>query len=175
MPGMATKTPPSPSCVHGTVVRGHGVASGRAGDPRFPRGTVALQAPFFRERGLDLSGFFPGTVNVDVSPWSFSPGPDALRFERVKWHPDVPPETFSFARATLVRKGERRPALVYWPHPETKPDHFQPPGVVEILAPRVPGLEPGDAVAIEAGPDQARWIWRGDDALPPSFFVACGS
>ena len=172
---MATGKTLRPFLVHGTVVHGHGVASGRSGDPRFPRGTVAMQLPFFRARGLDLAGFFPGTVNVDVSPWSFAPGPAALRFERVKWHPDVPAETFSFARAALFRKGRRHPALVYWPHPETKPDHFQPPGVVEILATRVPGLEPGDAVALETAPGQALWTWRGDDARPPSFFVACDS
>ncbi len=159
--------------VYGAVVRGHGVASGRSGDPRFPGGTVAMQIPFFRKRGLDLSGFFPGTVNVDVTPWSFRPGPDALLFERVKWHPEMPAETFSFARVAIVRKAVRRPALVYWPHPETKPEHFQPAGVVEILAPRIPGLEPGDAVAIESDPAQARWEWLGDTA--PSAAAPSGS
>ncbi|MBQ3811294.1 MAG: hypothetical protein II839_10795 [Kiritimatiellae bacterium] len=153
-----------PFRVYGAVVPGHGVASGRSGDPRFPGGTVAMQIPFFRERGLDLAGFFPGTINVDVSPWSFRPGPEARRFERVKWHPEMPAETFSFARVTLVRKDVCRPAMVYWPHPETKPEHFQPAGVAEILAPRIEGLEPGDAVAIESDPAQARWVWRGDTA-----------
>ncbi len=152
------------SRVYGAVVRGHGVASGRSGDPRFPGGTIAMQIPFFRARGLDLAGFFPGTINVDVSPWSFRPGPEARRFERVAWHPGTPAETFSFARVTLVRKGVRIPALVYWPHPETKPEHFQPTGVVEILAPRIEGVEPGDAVAIESDPAQAAWDWRGDRA-----------
>lgn len=162
-----------PAKVHGTVVRGHGVASGRSGDPRFPGGTIAMQLPHFRALGLDLAGFFPGTVNVDVAPWSFRPGPAALRFERVKWHPEAPAETFSFARAVLVRNGERHRALVYWPHPETKPEHFQPAYVVEILATPVPGLEPGDAVEIETDPSQARWTWRGDRAA--ASFVACGS
>ena len=73
-------------------------------------------------------------------------------------------ETFSFARVTLVRHGVRHAALLYWPHPETKPEHFQPAGVVEILAPRIDGIEPGDAVAIESDPDQALWDWRGDRA-----------
>lgn len=159
--------------VYGAVVRGHGVASGRAGDPRFPGGTIAMQLPFFRKLGLDLSGFFPGTVNVDVTPWAFRPGPEARRFELVKWHPVAPAETFSFARATLVRGGVRHPALVYWPHPETKPEHFQPAGVVELLAPRIDGLEPGDAVAVETEPAQARWDWRGDTA--PSSAAPPGS
>ena len=147
----------SPETVPGTVVRGHGVASGRAGDPRFPGGTVAMQIPFFRALGLDLSGFHPGTMNVDCAPRSFRPGPGALLFERVKWHPEMPAETFSFARATFIRGGERFPAWIYWPHPETKPEHFQPGGVAEVIAPRVPGLAYGDRVLLETTSDQARW------------------
>ena len=151
--------PPAPAAaVAGVVVRGHGVASGRAGDPRFPGGTIAMQVPFFRALGLDLAGFHPGTLNVDCSPLRFRPGPGALRFERVKWHPDAPAETFSFARATLVRGGVRLPAWIYWPHPETKPEHFQPGGVVEILAPFVPGLAYGERVALETEPSQALWL-----------------
>ena len=117
----------APQRTPGVVVRGHGVASGRAGDPRFPHGTVAMQIPFFRERGLDLAGF----------------------------HPEMPAETFSFARATLVRDGARFPAWIYWPHPETKPEHFQPGGVAEVIAPPVPGLAYGDRVVLETMPDQA--------------------
>ncbi len=143
--------------VPGVVVRGHGVASGRAGDPRFPHGTIAMQIPFFRALGLDLAGFHPGTINVDCAPRSFRPGPDALLFERVKWHPDMPAETFSFARATLVRDGARFPVWIYYPHPETKPEHFQPGGVAEVIAPPVPGLACGDRVTLETSPDQARW------------------
>ena len=147
----------APQRTPGVVVRGHGVASGRAGDPRFPHGTVAMQIPFFRERGLDLAGFHPGTVNVDCAPLRFRPGPEALLFERVKWHPEMPAETFSFARATLVRDGARFPAWIYYPHPETKPEHFQPGGVAEIIAPLVPGLAYGDRVVLETTPDQALW------------------
>ena len=146
-----------PQAVPGVVVRGHGVASGRAGDPRFPRGTIAMQIPFFRALGLDLSGLHPGTLNVDCAPLSFRPGPAARLFERVKWHPEMPAETFSFARATLVRDGARYPAWIYWPHPETKPEHFQPAGVAEVIAPPVPDLATGDRVALETTPDQARW------------------
>jgi len=33
-----------------------------------------MQIPFFRERGLDLAGFHPGTMNVDCAPLRFRPG-----------------------------------------------------------------------------------------------------
>ena len=147
----------TPESIPGVVVHGHGVASGKSGDPRFAGGTIALQIPHFRALGLDLSAFHPGTINVDVSPRAFHPGPGALLFERVKWHPEWPAETFSFARAVLVHRGVRHPAYVYWPHPDTKVGHFQPRGVAEIIAPRIPGLAYGDSVALETTPDQALW------------------
>ena len=145
------------TAIAGVVVRGHGVASGRAGDPRFPIGTIAMQMPCFQALGLDLSGFHPGTMNVDCAPFRFRPGPRALLFERVKWHPEMPAETFSFARATLLHRGVRHPAWIYWPHPETKPEHFQPGCVAEVIAPRIEGLAYGDAVTLETTPDQAAW------------------
>lgn len=151
-----------PETVHGVVVRGHRVASGLARDPRFPRGTIAAQAPVFRALGVDLSPFLPATLNVDVSPWSFSPGPRATTLRLVKWHPDAPPETFSFADARLEWKGRTVRAAVYWPHPETKPEHFQPPGIVEVLAEPLEGLEYGDQVALRAAPGTAEWSWLGD-------------
>ena len=40
--------------VKGIVREGYGVASGRSENPRFPRGTIEMQKPFFREQGLDL-------------------------------------------------------------------------------------------------------------------------
>ena len=51
----------------------------------------------------------------------------------------------------------RKPAWIYWPHPETKPEHFQPGGVAEVIAPPVPGLAYGNRVLLETTPDQARW------------------
>jgi hypothetical protein len=49
--------------VSGQIQIGYGVASGRAHNPRFPQGTIEMQKPFFRERGLDLSPYFSGTIN----------------------------------------------------------------------------------------------------------------
>ena len=54
--------------INGTVVRGHGVASGCAGDPRFPAGTLGLQLPIFASLGLQLDGFYHGTINVSLAP-----------------------------------------------------------------------------------------------------------
>ena len=130
--------------VNGKVVAGHGVASGRAGDPRFPDGTLGLQWPYFEELGLDLDGIFRGTVNVSVKPLTPRPINAMHTFRKVKWHPDCPAEDFSFF-AIQIRVGvsDFKDGYIYWPHPETKPEHFQDPHVVEILAPRLEGVEVG--------------------------------
>lgn len=143
------------SAATGHVVAGHGVASGRATTSPFPAGTIKLQTPPLLERGVDLRGYHPGTINVDLAPWQ-------LRLLRPRWTvtdlawTDVhPPETFSFVECTLTTVRGQVDALVYHPHPETKPMHHQAPTVVELLAPFVPGLSPGDEVTVTLAAGQA--------------------
>ena len=40
--------------IPGVIIQGHGVASGQ-GETPYPRGSIAMQKPFFLERGLDLA------------------------------------------------------------------------------------------------------------------------
>ncbi|MEM8560179.1 MAG: hypothetical protein AAGG50_20360, partial [Bacteroidota bacterium] len=64
-------------------------------------------------------------------------------------------EDFSFMDARIG--AEARPlvdALIYYPHPDTKPAHAQPPDVLEVLAPRVDGLGYGDTVRLAVNPRQ---------------------
>lgn len=135
--------------VTGVVVRGYGVASGIAGDPRFPRGTLALQVPLSRQFGLDLTDCFIGTINVDISPREYVIEQPDFRFDSVLWSPDLPAETFSFCRCRLVRNATEHRAWIYYPHPETKPEHFQTPSVMEIMAPKIIDLTYGDEVALQ--------------------------
>lgn len=148
-------TPSSWPTFSARVVRGHGVASGRNGDPRFPGGTVAMQRPHFLARGLDLSALHPGTINVSIAPRAWRLRTPRHTFRAVRWHPVEPAEDFSFADVHLRRPGE--PPLAGWiyhPHPETKPEHFQTPDVLELLLPLVPGLAYGDALVLAAPADQ---------------------
>ncbi len=137
------------------VVPGHRVASGLNGDPRFPGGTVAMQRPHFLARGLDLAGCHPGTVNVSVAPGRWRLERPRHTFRGVRWHPVEPAEDFSFAEVQLLRPGA--PAIAGWiyhPHPETKPEHFQTPDILELLLPLVPGLAYGDELLLAAPADQ---------------------
>jgi hypothetical protein len=130
--------------INGKVVRGHGVASGSGGDPRFPAGTLALQLPIFARLGLQLEGFYHGTINVSVAPLLPQPQRPIVTYQEVQWHPGCPAEDFSFFDIKIAgAAGVAVPAYIYWPHPETKPEHFQDPHVVEILAPHLEDISEG--------------------------------
>lgn len=83
------------------LVSGHGVASGRNPASPYPAGTIALQAPHFRRYGLDLSGCFPGTLNLDFSPAEWRLQMPDLQVPALRWCDRHPPETFSFWRCRL--------------------------------------------------------------------------
>lgn len=134
------------------IVKGYGVASGRAMDSRFPEGTIAMQIPHFQKRGLDFKNFFLGSLNLDVSPYSFKLQKPDFSFSQIYWSPDLPPENFSFYSCSLqkeINNSEHEfEGLVYWPHPSTKPEFHQTPNVLEVIAPYIPDLHYGDYLRI---------------------------
>ena len=140
--------------VHGKIVEGHGVASGRSGDPRFPSGTLGLQWKYFEELGLDLSGIYKGTINISVEPLTPKPIKALHTFREIRWHPECPAEDFSFFEVRIQVEGtESVRGYIYWPHPETKPEHFQDPHVVEILAPKLSGIRSGAVAQLTFAPE----------------------
>lgn len=133
----------------GTVVEGHGVASGRSAETPYPGGSIPLQIPHFAARGVDLSPFYPGTLNVSIAPLTFSMTAPRVTLRQVNWIDLVPPEDFSFAACRVTFDGARTDGLVYYPHPETKVQHFHDPSLVEVLAPLIPGIFTGARVKLE--------------------------
>lgn len=136
----------------GVVTRGHRVASGAGGDARFPLGTIRPQLPFFRRAIANFDAYlggppFPGTINVALAEEMAIVPPDH-RIAAVRWTDQFPPENFLLSRCALIHDGIRHPAFLYMPDPATKPDHFQPADMVEILASFVPGIGYGDRVTI---------------------------
>lgn len=132
--------------IAGTVLRGHGVASGRAVNSPYPLGSVSMQLPFFKALGLDLSDCWPGTINVSIAPHSWTLLKADYCFERLTWTDLHPPETFSFARVEVQWQHQAVQAWLYLPHPETKAAHHQQPSVMEIIAPHLAGLSYNDGV-----------------------------
>jgi hypothetical protein len=132
------------------VVRGHRVASGMNGDVRFPGGTIRMQAPHFLERGLDLSTYHSATLNVSIAPWRYRVMHPRHTFPSVKWHPTEPAEDFSFFDVMVtVHRTDSVEGLIYFPHPATKPEHFQQPDVLELLLPWIDGLDYGMKLALK--------------------------
>lgn len=141
----------------GVVVRGHGVASGRGADRRYGAGTLELQRPCFAALGLDLSGFFDGTLNVDLAPLRGELAQPSYTFRQVRWTERHPPEDFSFSRCQVRWGGGVYEGWIYTPHPETKAAHFQLASMVEILVPFMEGIAYGDEVEL--------WVKAGELAL----------
>jgi hypothetical protein len=140
----------SHQAISARVVAGYRVASGLNGNPRFPGGTLRMQAPHFRDRGFDISHLYPGTLNVSIAPHSYRVVKARHTFAQVKWHPSEPAEDFSFfdVRATCPNDCSVF-GFVYFPHPETKPEHFQQPDVLELLLPFLEGLRYGMVLTLE--------------------------
>ncbi|MEM9164172.1 MAG: hypothetical protein AAGC54_14030 [Cyanobacteria bacterium P01_F01_bin.4] len=135
--------------IPGVIVQGHGVASGRADDPRFPGGTLRMQKAAFAERGLCLDAYFLGTINVLIAPYRYQVKQSKYTFRQVKWAVDRPAEDFSFFDCRVgLRDCDPQPGLIYYPHPETKPEHFQDPGTLEVLTAFIDGLGYGESVLL---------------------------
>ncbi len=139
------------------IVQGHGVASGKCQDPRFPQGSVALQFPFFEKNGLDTKSLYTGTLNLDIFPHSYILLNPTFQFNRVKWTSYLPAENFSFFACQLqlseVHGEQQYTCYVYWPHPSTKPAFHQPPSVLEVIAPFIPNLDYGNNLILTSKND----------------------
>ncbi|MGI0492853.1 hypothetical protein ACN4EG_13810 [Alkalinema pantanalense CENA528] len=134
--------------VAGIIMPGYQVASGRSPTSPYPAGTLELQLPFFQARGLDLSDCFLGTLNVSIAPHIFEICQPAHTFTEVQWIKGFASETFSFCHSWVVVGESLYSGWVYYPHPETKLDHFQDPSILEIVAPLIPDLHYGDRVQL---------------------------
>lgn len=135
--------------IPGVVQAGHQIASGKAKDSPYPRGSIEMQVPFFKALGLDLSAYFMGTINVNITPAAFAVISPKYTFEKVQWIAGVPAETFSFFDCVLQFNGQKHAGLVYYPHPETKTQHFHSNSVIEVLAPKIANLHYGTSVTLE--------------------------
>lgn len=138
--------------LRGVVVQGYRVAS--APSANYPYGTLERQRPVFAARGLDLSGCFNGTLNIDIRARTFQVIRPEFTFHNVEWTDLHPPEHFSFSRCQVIFKGIEYDGWVYYPHPETKLRHFQNPSLLEVIAVPIPGIKYGDEVEVDLNPHE---------------------
>ena len=141
--------------VSARIVPGHQVASGQNQNPRFPGGTLRMQAPHFLALGFDLGAYHTGTINVSIAPFAYRVVKAPTTFRHVKWHPTEPAEDFSFFDVRVIPRGGAPVAgKIYHPHPETKPEHFQRPDVLELLLPFLDGVSYGMELTLEIPAEQ---------------------
>ncbi len=146
--------------VKAIVCSGHRVASGEsASDRRFPGGTIRMQEPFFRERGLDFKSYFGGdfvygTLNLSIALHRFKIAKPKFFFPAVKWTDVFPPENFFLSPAKVGFREKDYNALIYIPDPATKRDHFQEPSVIEVIAEPIEEISYGDQVVLSL-PEEA--------------------
>jgi hypothetical protein len=132
--------------IRGILVEGYRVASGPSKD--YPYGALERQRPIFKARGLDLSDYFNGTLNIDIRPFTFRMENPEFTFHHVEWTDLHPPEHFSFSHCKVVFKAIEYDGWVYYPHPETKLRHFQNPSLLEVIAEPIPGIGYGDELDV---------------------------
>jgi hypothetical protein len=138
--------------VTGVVVAGHRLASGMARSKRYPKRTIPLQIPVFRELGLDLADCNPGILNISIEPRTFEVVAPEYRFTGVKWLDSHAPENFSFSRCRLHFAGTIHMGWVYYPDPKTKERYVHGFSLFEILAPRIPRISYESPVVLDIHP-----------------------
>ncbi len=136
--------------VHGKLAQGYRVASGPSKD--YPFGALDRQRPIFAARGLDLSSYFNGTLNIDISPRTFKLIKPEFTLHNVEWTDLHPPEHFSFSRCKVIFKEVEYDGWVYYPHPETKLRHFQNPSLLEVIAMPIPEIQYEDELQVLVHP-----------------------
>jgi len=135
--------------VVGRIQPGYQIASGKATDSPYPEGSIKMQLPYFQALGLDLTDCFLGTLNVSIHPYRFELVQPTYTFPQVQWNPDSPAEDFSFSPCRISYDNQTYSGWIYYPHPETKPAHFQDPSTLEILAPLIPNLAYGTTISLD--------------------------
>ncbi|NER98945.1 MAG: hypothetical protein F6J86_34845, partial [Symploca sp. SIO1B1] len=58
-------------------------------------------------------------------------------------------EDFSFSPCRISYHNQTYSGWIYYPHPETKPAHFQDPSILEILAPFIPNMNYGATISLD--------------------------
>lgn len=140
--------------LQGILTRGHQVASRPSKD--YPYSTLEKQKPYFKQLGMDLYPYFNGTLNISIAPLTFRMIKPEITFEKVEWTDLHPPETFSFSRCNVIFKSKEYVGWVYYPHPETKRNHFQNASLIEVIAFEIQNIQYGDAVEIEIDSNQIK-------------------
>ncbi|MBI2025339.1 hypothetical protein HYT04_00930 [Candidatus Kaiserbacteria bacterium] len=141
--------------VEGIVVKGWKIASGLATENPFGGSTIKMQIQLFKELGLDLSGCYPGTLNVSIAPRTRTILVREPNYCGLKWHPDLTEDFFIF-KCRLCFRGVCYDGWVYHPDKSKGARHQHKQDTFEILAPLIPGITYRDTVVLILDPNEIR-------------------
>ena len=129
--------------------QGHQVASGLSCTSPYPAGTIAMQTPFFKERGLDLSDYYQGMLNLSIAPLQFEILLADYTLIEVNWAEGFAAEIFSFLSCSIETSSIDSSGSINFSHPATKKRHFQSNSMIEILAPKINNLNYGAKLVLK--------------------------
>jgi len=144
--------------VSGILTQGYRVASGPSAD--YPYGALERQRPIFKSRGLDLAGYFNGTLNINIAPRIFTMVKPEFTFHNVEWTDLHPPEHFSFSRCMVMYKDHEDSGFIYYTHPETKKRNFQNPSLLEVIAMPIADIRYGETLTVVVNSAKITISWR---------------
>ncbi|WP_394174440.1 hypothetical protein [Thalassotalea litorea] len=131
-----------------TVVPGYQIASGLAKDNPFGDGSLCLQLPLFCQAGLPFKRIYPGTLNLDISPFRIQWIDYWYCVHQLKWHPQFAAESFAFCPCKLDVCDNYYQGFVYYPLPETKLGHHHNPAIVEVISEFIPDVCYRDTIKV---------------------------
>ena len=130
-------------------------------DRRFPDGSIRMQLPHFKKRGLDLNSYFSwnfvaGTLNLSFAPQTYDILKPEYFMEQVRWTEELPSENFYLSPASVVFRNTTYLAMIYIPDPATKITHFNPPTMVDVICEPIKDIGYGDEVTLSYNPEAIR-------------------
>lgn len=136
------------------LVKGYQIASGQSKDSPYPEGSIKMQVPIFTKLGVDLSDFYLATLNLDIGPSVFKMKRPKYELKQVNWTELCQSEDFSLSPCQITYQGKKYEGLIYYPHPDTKPQHFHSNSVIEVIAEFIPDIQYGDTVSLNYHPEE---------------------
>ncbi len=133
----------------GIVIRGHGVASGKSSGML---GTIEQQQKYLKK--IDWNKFWPGTINVSISPNRCLWKSEDVTYEGVPWSRTQPKEDFCLSECTITVRGITYQAWAYYPHPRTKTQNLHDSTTLELISTKIEDLKYGDDVELSINSDE---------------------
>ncbi len=140
------------SSIHAVLVEGHKIASGAAEDSPYPDGSIAMQTPYFKKHGVDISTYHSATLNLSIAPQEFKMLTPEFTVKTLHWAEGFPPEDFSFSKCEVIFNNKAYKGLIYYPHPETKIGHFHNTSLIEVITDYILNIKYGDDLVLKFNP-----------------------